>query len=37
MWFKESYWGNYNVVEAAAWIAKAAVIHLTVLYSDRIV
>ena len=36
MWFKEGYWVNYNVVEAVAWIAKAAVIHSTVLYSDRI-
>ena len=26
MWFEEEYWVNYNVVEAIAWIAKAAVI-----------
>jgi hypothetical protein len=26
LWFKEGYWVNYNVVEAIAWIAKAAVI-----------
>ena len=26
MWFQEGYWVNYNVVEAGAWIAKAAVI-----------
>lgn len=26
MWFAEGYWVNYNVVEAIAWIAKAAVI-----------
>ena len=26
MWFEEGYWVNYNVVEAVAWIAKAAVI-----------
>ena len=26
MWFEEGYWVNYNVVEALAWIAKAAVI-----------
>ena len=25
-WFREDYWVNYNVVEAIAWIAKAAVI-----------
>jgi len=26
LWFQEGYWVNYNVVEAVAWIAKAAVI-----------
>lgn len=26
MWFQDGYWVNYNVVEAGAWIAKAAVI-----------
>ena len=26
LWFHKSYWVNYNVVEAVAWIAKAAVI-----------
>lgn len=26
MWFEEGYWVNYNVVEAIAWVAKAAVI-----------
>ena len=26
MWFRDGYWVNYNVVEAIAWIAKAAVI-----------
>lgn len=26
MWFEDGYWVNYNVVEAVAWIAKAAVI-----------
>lgn len=26
MWFEEGYWVNYNVVEAVAWVAKAAVI-----------
>ena len=26
MWFRDDYWVNYNVVEAIAWIAKAAVI-----------
>jgi len=26
MWFEDGYWVNYNVVEALAWLAKAAVI-----------
>lgn len=26
MWFEDGYWINYNVVEAVAWLAKAAVI-----------
>ena len=26
MWFEHGYWVNYNVVEALAWLAKAAVI-----------
>ena len=26
MWFEDGYWVNYNVVEAFAWLAKAAVI-----------
>jgi hypothetical protein len=26
LWFQDGYWVNYNVVEAVAWIAKAAVI-----------
>ena len=26
MWFGSGYWVNYNIVEAIAWIAKAAVI-----------
>ena len=26
MWFEDRYWVNYNVVEALAWLAKAAVI-----------
>ena len=25
-WFEEGYWVNYNIVEALAWLAKAAVI-----------
>ncbi len=26
MWFEEGYWVNYNIVEAVAWLGKAAVI-----------
>ncbi len=26
LWFQDGYWVNYNIVEALAWIAKAAVI-----------
>ena len=26
MWFEDGYWFNYNVVEALAWLLKAAVI-----------
>ena len=26
LWFTRSYWTNYNIVEAASWIAKAAII-----------
>jgi hypothetical protein len=26
LWFQKGYWVDYNIVEAVAWIAKAAVI-----------
>ena len=26
MWFKKEYWTSYNIVEAASWLAKAAII-----------
>jgi hypothetical protein len=26
LWFETGYWVNYNIVEAVAWLAKAAVI-----------
>lgn len=26
MWFTRQYWTNYNVIEAASWLAKAAII-----------
>ena len=26
MWFTKSYWTNYNIIEAASWLAKASII-----------
>lgn len=26
MWFDSAYWTNYNVIEAASWLAKAVII-----------
>lgn len=26
MWFRKDYWTNYNIVEAASWLAKAMII-----------
>jgi hypothetical protein len=26
MWFTKAYWTNYNIVEAASWLAKAVII-----------
>lgn len=26
MWFTKNYWTNYNIVDAASWFAKAAII-----------
>jgi hypothetical protein len=26
LWFEPGYWTNYNIVEAASWLAKAAII-----------
>jgi len=26
MWFTREYWTNYNIIEAASWIAKAIII-----------
>jgi hypothetical protein len=26
MWFTKEYWTNYNVIEAASWLAKATII-----------
>ena len=26
LWFTKEYWTNYNIIEAASWVAKAAII-----------
>jgi len=26
MWFTKQYWTNYNIIEAASWLAKASII-----------
>ena len=26
MWFTKKYWTNYNIIEAASWVAKAIII-----------
>jgi len=26
MWFTKEYWTNYNIIEAASWLAKASII-----------
>ena len=36
LWFQKSYWVNYNVVEAVAWIAKAAVILPGLIWQQEI-
>ena len=36
MWFQRGYWVNYNVVEAVAWIAKAAVILPGLIWQQEI-
>jgi hypothetical protein len=36
MWFEDGYWVNYNVVEALAWVAKAAVILPGLIWQQEI-
>ena len=36
LWFKDGYWVNYNVVEAVAWLAKAAVILPGLIWQQEI-
>lgn len=36
IWFEESYWSNYNVVEAIVWSAKAAVIIPSLVWQPEV-
>ena len=36
LWLKDGYWVNYNVVEAVAWLAKAAVILPGLIWQQEI-
>ena len=36
MWFEDGYWVNYNIVEALAWLAKAAVILPGLIWQEEI-
>ena len=36
LWFTREYWTNYNVIEAASWIAKAAIIIPALIFGINI-
>jgi len=36
MWFTRSYWTNYNIIEAASWIAKAIIIIPALIFGVNI-
>jgi hypothetical protein len=36
MYFKKSYWTDYNIIEAAAWLAKAVIIIPGLVYGVEI-
>jgi len=36
MWFRQSYWTNYNIVEFASWLAKAVIIVPGLIFSVQI-
>ena len=36
LWFTREYWTNYNVTEAASWIAKAAIIIPALIFGNNI-
>lgn len=36
MWFKKSYWTDYNVIEALSWVAKAIIIIPALIFGVNI-
>ena len=36
LWFTREYWTNYNIIEAASWIAKAAIIIPALIFGINI-
>ena len=36
LWFTREYWTNYNVIEAASWIAKAAISIPALIFGNNI-
>ena len=36
MWFTKKYWTNYNIIEAASWIAKALIIIPALIFGKNI-
>ena len=36
MWFTKKYWTNYNIIEAASWIAKAMIIIPALIFGKNI-
>ena len=36
MWFTREYWTDYNIIEAASWIAKAAIIIPALIFGVNI-
>ena len=36
MWFTREYWTNYNIIEAASWIAKAIIIIPALIFGINI-
>jgi hypothetical protein len=36
LWFTKAYWTNYNIIEAASWIAKAIIIIQALIFGINI-